>query len=77
MIMKNIEELKNRSWWNEEDDGNWDEETLEMVTCILGIDKDTLLDMVQFVFTLMENGGHSPYEFVKDFENIKKEFEEA
>lgn len=75
--MKNIEELKNRSWFNEEDDGNWDNEVLESVSDILGIDEDTLTEMVQFVFTLMENGGHSPYEFVMDFENIKKEYEEA
>ena len=75
--MKMLEELRYANWWDEEDDGNWDYDVLESVSDILGIDEDTLIDMVGFVFTEMENGGHSPYEFVEDFENIKKEYEEV
>ena len=71
-----LEELRYASWWDEEDDGNWDYDVLESVSNILGIDEDTLIDMVVFVFNGMENGGHSPYEFVEDFENIKREYEE-
>ena len=66
-------QLRDACWWDEEDDGNWDDSTLELVGSILGIGVSELEDMVQYVFTEMDNGGHSPYEFVEDFENLKKE----
>ena len=65
--------LTQMSWFNEEDDGNWDDTTLKMVSILTKTDEDTLTEM------LSEYGfcEYEPYEFVANFENIKREYEEA
>ena len=75
-IINNIEELKNRSWFIDEENKIWDNEVLESVSNILGIGEDTLKNLVEFMFVNMTIW-YNPFLFLWGYKMVKKEYEEA